>query len=61
MVKLLINLFKLRIGVIMSITALVALVVTPGQPVQPWEALLLTIAVLLAASSAGAFNQYYER
>lgn len=61
MVKLLINLFKLRIGIIMSVTALVALVVTPGQPVQPWEAFLLTIAVLLAASSAGAFNQYYER
>jgi len=61
MVKLLVNLFKLRIGVIMSITALVALVVTPGQPVQAWDALLLTIAVLLAASSAGAFNQYYER
>ena len=33
MVKLLTNLFKLRIGVIMAITALVALVVTPGQPV----------------------------
>lgn len=61
MVKQLINLFKLRIGIIMSITALVALIVTPGQPVQPWEALLLTMAVLLAASSAGAFNQYYER
>ena len=61
MVKQLINLFKLRIGIIMSVTALVALVVTPGEPVQPWEALVLTLAVLLAASSAGAFNQYYER
>jgi len=61
MVKLLVNLFKLRIGVIMSITALVALVVTPGQPIQAWDALLLALAVLLAASSAGAFNQYYER
>mgnify|MGYP003572638155 CR=1 FL=1 len=61
MVKLLTNLFKLRIGVIMAITALVALVVTPGQPVPVWQAAVLTIAVLLAASSAGAFNQYYER
>ena len=61
MVKLLTNLFKLRIGVIMAITALVALVVTPGQPVPVWQAVVLTIAVLLAASSAGAFNQYYER
>ncbi len=61
MVKQLVNLFKLRIGIIMAITALVALIVTPGQSVQPWEAVLLTLAVLLAASSAGAFNQYYER
>ena len=57
MVKLLTNLFKLRIGVIMAITALVSLVVTPGQPVPVWQAAVLTIAVLLAASSAGAFNQ----
>ena len=55
------NLFKLRIGVIMTITALVALVVTPGPPITLWEASILAIAVLLAASSAGAFNQYFER
>jgi protoheme IX farnesyltransferase len=61
MVKQLSNLFKLRIGVIMSLTAVVALIVTPGQPIQIWEAAVLAIAVLIAAGSAGAFNQYYER
>ncbi len=61
MVKQLSNLFKLRIGVIMSLTAVVALIVTPGQPVPIWETAVLAITVLLAASSAGAFNQYYER
>jgi len=61
MVKQLSNLFKLRIGVIMSLTAVVALLVTPGQPVGAWETVVLAITVLLAAGSAGAFNQYYER
>ncbi len=57
----LVNVFKLRIGVVMSITALVALMVTPGRSVQVWEAVVLSLSVLLAASSAGAFNQFYER
>ena len=61
MVKQLSNLFKLRIGVMMALTAVVALIVTPGQPVQTWEAAVLALTVLLAAGSAGAFNQYYER
>ncbi len=60
MVKQLINLFKLRIGIIMMVTSLVALIVTPGQPVQAWEAIILALAVLMAAGAAGAFNQYYE-
>ena len=61
MVKLLSDLFKLRIGVMMALTAVVALIVTPGQPAQIWEVAVLAITVLIAAGSAGAFNQYYER
>ena len=61
MINQLINLFKLRIGVIMAITALVALIITPGQSVPVWQAALLAITVLMASGSAGAFNQYYER
>ncbi len=60
-VKLLSNLFKLRIGMIMTITALVSLMVTPGPSIPVWQAAVLAIAVLLAAASAGAFNQYFER
>ncbi|MDH5485420.1 MAG: heme o synthase [Gammaproteobacteria bacterium] len=61
MVKQLTNLFKLRIGIIMTITAVVALVVTPGQSVPMWQIAVLALTVLMASASAGAFNQYYER
>jgi len=55
-----INLLKLRIGVVMMLTALVAMVVTPGQQPSAFEALVLAFAVLISAGSAGAFNQYFE-
>lgn len=54
------NLFKFRIGVVMALVSVVTLIVTPGQAVPAWQVLVLAITVLLAASSAGAFNQYYE-
>jgi len=60
MVKQLVDLFKVRIGILMSITAVVVLAVTPGRPVAVWEAAILFFSVLLASSSAGAFNQYFE-
>ena len=54
------NLLKLRIGVIMMLTALVAMVVTPGQPLDGLQVLVLAFAVLISAGSAGAYNQYFE-
>ena len=60
MVKQIVNLFKIRIGVIMAATAVVALAITPGRSVQAWEVVVLALTVLIAAASAGAFNQYYE-
>ena len=60
MINQLVNLFKLRIGVIMAITALVTMIVTPGQMTSAWDAVILSLAVLMASASAGAFNQYYE-
>lgn len=60
MINQLVSLFKLRIGFIMAITALVTMVVTPGQMTSIWDAVVLSLAVLLASASAGAFNQYYE-
>ncbi len=54
------NLLKLRIGVIMMLTALVAMVITPGREPSVFEMLVLCFAVLISAGAAGAFNQYYE-
>jgi protoheme IX farnesyltransferase len=55
-----VGLFKLRIGILIMITALVGLAVTPGPPTSILQVLTLAFAVLLASASAGAFNQYYE-
>jgi protoheme IX farnesyltransferase len=60
MFRQLINLLKLRIGVIMMLTALVAMVVTPGALFDGTQVLVLAFAVLVSAGSAGAFNQYFE-
>ena len=54
------NLLKLRIGVIMMLTALVAMMITPGREPSAFEMLVLAFAVLISAGAAGAFNQYYE-
>lgn len=54
------NLLKLRIGVVMMLTALVAMMVTPGQSPDGLQVLVLAFAVLISAGSAGAFNQYFE-
>ncbi len=60
MLKQIINLLKLRIGIIMMLTSLVAMAVTPGQPLSAVQVLVLAFAVLISAGSAGAFNQYFE-
>ena len=54
------SLLKLRIGIIMMLTSLAAMVVTPGNYPGGFETLVLAFAVLASAGSAGAFNQYYE-
>ena len=54
------NLLKLRIGFVMMLTALVAMVATPGRSLGVFEAFVLAMAILLSAGAAGAFNQYYE-
>jgi protoheme IX farnesyltransferase len=55
-----ISLFKLRIGVLIMITALVGLAVTPGAALGAGQVLVLALSVLVASASAGAFNQYVE-
>lgn len=52
--------FKLRIGVMIMITTLAGLAVTPGESLTAVQWLVLAVSVLLSSASAGAFNQYYE-
>jgi len=54
------DLFKLRIGVFITLTALVGHAVTPGPGLSAAALVVLALAVLLASASAGAFNQYAE-
>lgn len=59
-VRLVLGVFKLRIGVMIMITALAGLAVTPGRSLSAAQWLVLALSVLLSSASAGAFNQYYE-
>ena len=61
MIAQLIDLFKVRIGIMMAITAIAGFIVTPGRVLSIWEIILLALLVLASSASAGAFNQYAER
>ena len=54
------GLFKLRIGFMIMITALVGMAITPGSALGLPKVLILALAVLVSAGAAGAFNQYVE-
>lgn len=56
-----IDIFKLRIGVLMAITALAGFAVTPGEALSSLQVAALALAVLGASAAAGAFNQYAEK
>lgn len=58
-IKLAFNLFKLRIGIVIAITAVAGYAVTPGTA-PGWQIAVLALAVLVSSAAAGAFNQYYE-
>ncbi len=55
-----VGLFKLRIGVLITVTALVGFVATPGHAASGLQVLVLALATLVASASAGMFNQYWE-
>ncbi len=57
----LLSVFKLRIGVVIMLSALAGLAVTPGPLPTTFQMFVLAAAVLVSAASAGAFNQYVER
>lgn len=54
------SLLKIRIGVIMVLTALAAMIATPGPAPSSFEMAVLCLSILLASGAAGAFNQYWE-
>ena len=54
------GIFKLRIGVLITISALAGLAITPGPAVGIVPGIVLALSVLVASASAGAFNQFYE-
>ncbi|MDH4233586.1 MAG: heme o synthase [Gallionella sp.] len=60
-IKQCINVFKLRIGVVITLAALGGMAITPGQSLAAWQVLVLSLSVMMASAAAGAFNQYYER
>ena len=61
MLSLLVNVFKLRIGLLIALTALAGFAVTPGRELASWQIIVLGLLVLMSSASAGAFNQYAER
>lgn len=59
--RLLSSVFKLRIGVAITLCALAGMAVQPGVHLPSWKIVILALAVFLSSASAGAFNQYAER
>ncbi|MBL0144176.1 MAG: protoheme IX farnesyltransferase [Betaproteobacteria bacterium] len=60
-VKLFFDLFKLRIGFAIGLTALAGALAVPGRQAGAWQVALLVACVIAASAAAGAFNQYVER
>jgi protoheme IX farnesyltransferase len=58
--RLVLGLFKLRIGMVIALTALAGIAIQPGASLSALQVLAVFLAVLLASASAGAFNQYHE-
>lgn len=61
LVSSIVSVFKLRIAVVIALSALAGVAVAPGAALSPVELLTLTLAVLLSSGAAGAFNQLFER
>lgn len=58
--RLVLGIFKLRIGVLIMLTAVAGLAITPAGVVNIWQTTVLALSVLVASASAGAFNQFFE-
>jgi heme o synthase len=58
--RLVLSIFKLRIAVLIMVTALGGMAITPGAGLNALQVLVLALSVLAASAAAGAFNQYAE-
>lgn len=58
--RIVLGVFKLRIGFVIAFTALAGLAVAPGPAPGPWQIAVLWLGVLVSSACAGAFNQYHE-
>jgi protoheme IX farnesyltransferase len=59
-VRQILSLFKLRIGLVIAITALGGVAVQPGSGPGAAQVAALFLCVLVASAAAGAFNQWWE-
>jgi len=60
-IGLLVDVFKLRIGLAIGLCALVGMRLAPAGPIEPGAALGVFLAVVLASAAAGACNHIAER
>ncbi len=58
--RLILGVFKLRIGFLIMLTALAGLAISPAPAPPAWQVLVMALAVLVASASSGAFNQFVE-
>ena len=58
---LLYNVFKIRIGLAIMMSALAGIAVMPGVALSGWEITVLALSVLGSSAAAGAFNHVMER
>ncbi len=58
--RLVLGIFKLRIAVLIMVTALGGMAIVPGGTLGLVQTVVLALSVLLASAAAGAFNQYAE-
>ncbi len=58
--RLVLGIFKLRIAVLIMVTALGGMAIVPGGSLGLVQTVVLALSVLLASAAAGAFNQYAE-
>jgi protoheme IX farnesyltransferase len=60
MARTVLGIFKLRIGMLIMVSALAGMAITPGRALGFWQVLVLALSVLVASAAAGAFNQFAE-